>query len=184
MKVLKRLIKVKLSAKATLCIVSALALTAVGGVATHASFSDAGSSSITGTSGTLDYTLTHPIRWIDSWYSLREKSVMAVVPYSTTTTIKNTGTVPLKYNVIFTINSNGNSPLYTEAPKVIDVQILAGTTQLYSGKLDKLVSTSQTLAVGSSQAITIKMTLPFVSNMEDYTHTYAAGTMDFTVTNV
>lgn len=135
----------------------ALTLVSFGAIATHASFNDSGSSAVTGQSGKMTFTVTR-----DSSNTFIYNSADPLMPNQTrtfSTTIKNTGTVPLKYFVMF---QDPTSPYNLTTQLTIEVKV--GTTSLYKGKVGQMATDMRNLAVGASEVISFTITWPYVAN--------------------
>lgn len=152
----------------------ALMLISAGAISAHASFNDKGTSVTTGTAGTLAFTVTK-----DSSQTFFYNSPASLLPNQTrtfSTTIKNTGNVPLKY---FVINQDAISGSNLTSQLTAEVKV--GTTSLYKGIIGQMSTATKirTLAVGASEVVSFTVTWPYVANVNSqyqYTSMFSAIT--------
>lgn len=178
MKPLEIFRKIKAKNKTALGIVSILSLTTMGGVATHASFTETGSSSISATAGKL----APAGMAIENWpFMFTVDDMVTGKTYTKTLTVKNNGTIPMKYTAVLVPGTTEEGNTLAAVPTTAVI----GSTTVYTGNLKSLKIPQQTVAVGASQTITLTFKPVITDAVRDLqaTSAYAIPSIEFAYTN-
>lgn len=135
---------------------------------TIAGFTDTGKTSVTMSSGTVSLTLNSA-----KTYTWNLGSSLVPGSYSNTNvTIRNAGTLPLKYTVATTASG-------ALAPKLTATLVDNGTTT-YNGPLSAVNSTPSTLNAGESRTLSLRHTWTPASDDDSFEKTSGNSTLVFT----
>lgn len=154
---------------------AAASLIAVGGVSTVSAFSDEATSNITVKAGTIDLQLNNAKT---TTIALPTTMKPGDVLPAQTITVRNTGSIPLKYTV--TSSSAAGS-----LADVLDVTIkknVADTTGTKS-KLSAVNIPSTSVAAGTTETFSVQVTWPQGSNDNSYQGKDGATTLNFVATS-
>lgn len=154
-----------------------LSVFSLGGVATLANFTSEGTSTMTATAGKIELGLNS-----NSNKSINIALGNAVFPGgaipSQGISVRNSGTIPMKYTV---------APTGTPGPLAAHIDVVAkvGTTQVYSGKLNAFKISSRTIAANNNESMTLDFAWPDQAGRYDTDLMGASGntTLTFTATS-
>lgn len=144
--------KIKINKK-LYAVVGALAALSMGLTATHAAFSDSGTSNITATAGKIEMFLGASGTSKTATIALGSSLYPGGTIPNQTLVVRNTGTMAMKYTGAVT---GTPGPLANN----LTVVIKNGTTTLYSGKMNAMAISSQSIPAGGSHTLTMTFTFP------------------------
>lgn len=166
---------IKAKNKTALGVVSILSLTTIGGVATHASYTDAGASNISAAAGSISPGAME----LESWpYLFSVNKAVTGNTYTKTVTVKNNGSIPMKYTAVLEFYRGDASVL-----SAIPTTAVIDATTVYTGSLNNLKIPTQTVAVGSSQTITLIFKPVITDTVREVQGLNAQFDLKFTYTN-
>lgn len=158
-KAFKSFMRIKPIVKLSLSAASILMLAAVGVVATHASFHDAGEVTVTGSAhflfmgNSISGNKRPSLYWTYTDLVSSPKTLPGV-PYESSFTVSNSNPFPVEYKMTQSLSAN------LDVARLIQLTVKKGSTVIYTGTYDNFTMSPRTLSTGESETFSSTVTWP------------------------